>query len=128
MIISGIQSPKPEKDPVEAMASKISMSEVKHKEINRKIIASEVKIKENSKEVREVSDEKINRIAELMDKYVRSIQTDIQIQVHGATGKIMVKVISEETGKVIREIPSKELLDLAVRMEEMSGILFDQNV
>ena len=39
----------------------------------------------------------------------------------------MVKVISEEDGKVIREIPPKELLDLAAKMEEMTGALLNEN-
>ena len=63
-----------------------------------------------------------------MDSYVRSMQRDIKIQVNNSTGDISVKVISEETGKVIREIPSEEMLELAARMEEMSGVFFDQKV
>ncbi len=81
-----------------------------------------------SKEVKRATDEKIARITELMDNYVRSIQKDIKIQVNSDTGDILVKVISEETGKVIREIPSEEMLALAARMEEISGVLFDQKV
>jgi uncharacterized FlaG/YvyC family protein len=74
------------------------------------------------------TEEKIARISELMDSYVRSIQRDIKIQVNNETGDIMVKVISQETGKVIREIPSQEMLELAARMEEISGVFFDQKV
>ena len=70
---------------------------------------------------------KLERIAEAMDNYVRSIQRELKIQVHDGTGDIMVKVISEEDGKVIREIPPKELLDLAAKMEEMTGALLNEN-
>ena len=62
-----------------------------------------------------------------MDSYVSSIQRELQIQVHNKTGNLMVKVISKEDGKTIREIPPEELLNLAARMEELSGVLFDQN-
>ncbi|MBN1904140.1 MAG: flagellar protein FlaG [Deltaproteobacteria bacterium] len=81
-----------------------------------------------SKEIKKATDEKIAHITELVDSYVRSIQKDIKIQVNSDTGDISVKVISEETGKVIREIPSQEMLALAARMEEISGVLFDQKV
>jgi flagellar protein FlaG len=87
-----------------------------------------VNTEKQSKEVKRATDEKIARITELMDSYVRSIQKDIKIQVNSSTGDISVKVISEETGKVIREIPSQEMLELAARMEEISGVLFDQKV
>jgi flagellar protein FlaG len=87
-----------------------------------------VNTEKRSKEVKKATNEKIARITELMDSYVRSIQKDIKIQVNSDTGDILVKVISEETGKVIREIPSQEMLALAARMEEISGVLFDQKV
>ena len=72
--------------------------------------------------------EKIKRIADAMDSYVQSIQRDLNIQVHEETGKIMVKVVSRDTGKVIREIPPKELLDMAAKMDEMTGTLFSEKV
>lgn len=71
---------------------------------------------------------KIERIAEAMDNYVKSIERDIDIQVHEATGNIIVKVISGEDGKVLREIPPEEMLNLAAKMEEMTGLLFNENV
>ena len=76
----------------------------------------------------EVTNEKINRIAEAMNSYVQSVQRDLSIRVHEETGEIIVRVTSQESGKVIREIPSKELLDLAARVEEMAGTLFDEKV
>jgi len=46
--------------------------------------------------------------------------------VHQASGVVMVTVTDESTGEVIREIPPSEVLDLAARLEEMVGLLFDQ--
>lgn len=51
---------------------------------------------------------------------------DLRFSVHKASGKMMVTVIDESTGKVIREIPSSEVLELAAKMDEMVGIIFDQ--
>ena len=80
-----------------------------------------------AEKVHEVVQAKIARIAEAMDKYVNSVQKDLHITFHSSTGKVMVKVISEEDGKVIREIPAEELLDLAAKLEEMTGALFNEN-
>ena len=80
-----------------------------------------------AQKVHKTTQEKIQKIAEAMDSYVSSIQRELQIQVHGKTGNIMVKVISKEDGKTIREIPPEELLNLAARMEELSGVLFNRN-
>jgi flagellar protein FlaG len=105
-------------------------------------VSSSVNIKNNSlstennskkelqgiKQYLESMDDKIGRIAETMDSYLQSIQRDLKIQVDDKTGRIVVKVTSKESGKVIREIPPEELLDLAARIEEMTGILFDEKV
>jgi flagellar protein FlaG len=52
--------------------------------------------------------------------------TGLQFSVHENTGKIVVEVIDKTTHKTIREIPSKSIQDLADRMDEMLGILFDK--
>ena len=53
---------------------------------------------------------------------------DLQFTVHEASGEIMVTVREESTGEVIREIPPSEMLDLAAKLGEMVGLLFDQKV
>jgi flagellar protein FlaG len=72
--------------------------------------------------------EKIRHIAQAMDEYVRSTQRSLKIQVHPGTGDFMVKVISEEDGRTIREIPPEEVLNLAAKMEEMMGLIFNEKV
>jgi len=71
---------------------------------------------------------KIERIAQVMDDYVRSSQRSLRIQVHQGTGDFMVKVVSKEDGRTIREIPPEEVLNLAAKMEEMMGLLFNERV
>jgi uncharacterized FlaG/YvyC family protein len=51
----------------------------------------------------------------------------LKIQVHQGSGEIIIKVISEKDGTVIREITSKRLLKLAANMEDFSGTLFNSN-
>jgi len=118
---------KPNNGPVEAMVSNSSASATSAQKDNVSLL-KEARRESNARQVEESTNDKLNRIAEAMDSYVHSIQRYLKIQVHGGTGNIMVKVISQDTGKVIREIPSKEMLDLAAKMEEMTGTLFDENV
>lgn len=82
-------------------------------------------IQENIKESRKTEKARINRIAEALESYIRSVKRELNIQVHDETGNIMVRVISQEDGKVIREIPSKEILDLAAKLDEMTGMLLN---
>jgi flagellar protein FlaG len=73
------------------------------------------------------SQKRIERIADAMDSFVKSIQRDLDIQFDKGTGRTVVRVLSRETGEVIREIPPKELLELASRMEEMAGVLLNKS-
>lgn len=71
---------------------------------------------------------------EISQSFLDKLQQDIKIihgvglqfSVHKATGRIIVRVIEEETGKLVREIPPHELLNLASKIQEMLGILFNQ--
>lgn len=119
--------PKPIKGPVDLSASNVSTSgSDPQRDPYKDIISRNEKIHQSTEEVNKSKSAKLNQIAEAMDKYVQSVQRNLKIQVHGGTGTIMVKVISESDGKVIREIPPKELLDLAAKIEDMTGALFNE--
>jgi len=51
---------------------------------------------------------------------------ELQFSVNEASGRTVVTVTDAQTGEVIREIPPSEQLNLAARLEEMIGLLFDQ--
>lgn len=130
MIISEIQNFKAARDPVVTSAVDIlPISESsKQTDIENNHKTSDVNSIQRSEEIKEVTQEKIQRVSELMNDYIQSLQKDLKINVNNETGDIIVKVISGEDGKVIREIPSEELLALAARMEEIAGVIFDQIV
>jgi flagellar protein FlaG len=86
------------------------------------------KLHPSSDEMEQESREKVEKIAQFIDDYVRSSQRSLKIQVHSGTGKTIVKVISKEDGRIIREIPPEQVLNLAAKMEEMMGFLFDAKV
>lgn len=52
----------------------------------------------------------------------------LQFSVHEKSGRTMIKVMDKESSDIIREIPPKTVLDLAAKMDEMLGILFDSKV
>jgi len=72
----------------------------------------------------------LSEIAELVADSQRSLNmihsVDLSFTVHQASGEIMVTVKDEATGDVIREIPPSEVLNLAAKIDEMIGIIFDQ--
>jgi len=69
----------------------------------------------------------IDRVVDVLQSYIEANKTSLDISVNDATGDIVVKVISDD-GKVIREIPSEEVLHCAAMMEKLQGLMFDKNV
>lgn len=54
--------------------------------------------------------------------------THLNFSVHEETDRVMVKITDQDTGDVIREIPSKEFLDMAAKLQEMVGLMFDMKI
>jgi flagellar protein FlaG len=52
----------------------------------------------------------------------------LHFSVHETTGRTVVRVVDKETEKLIREIPPEEFLNLAAKLDEMIGIIFDKKV
>lgn len=76
----------------------------------------------------ELSPRDVNRTIEALKNYVRSNMKSLDISVDDRTDMIIVKVISQEDGRVIREIPSEECVDLAARMKWLEGLFIDRIV
>ena len=52
--------------------------------------------------------------------------TRFQYAVHDETGTIQVKLYNYLTGEVVQEIPSSKLLEFASHMQELSGLLLNE--
>lgn len=79
--------------------------------------AKETKEK-NEEELREAVD-KLNKTAVIFDRSLR-------FQVHDKTHRTMVSVVDIVQDKVIRQIPTEEVLDLVAKMDDYLGLIFDK--
>lgn len=55
---------------------------------------------------------------------VQDLQRNLDFSVDDSSGQVVVKVIDGESGKLIRQIPSEDLLRLSERLEDMRSLLF----
>ncbi len=66
---------------------------------------------------------------ERLEKTISMIKHNkLEFSIHEETGRTVVKIVDQDTGKVIKQLPPEELLDLAAKLEEMSGVLFDKKI
>ena len=67
-------------------------------------------------------------IAQNINSFLESIQTDLKVEIHKETHTPIFKVVRRQDAKVIREVPPRELLDIEVKIKDMVGSLFDTSV
>ncbi|MGY4825301.1 flagellar protein FlaG [Stutzerimonas chloritidismutans] len=59
---------------------------------------------------------------------VQDLQRNLDFSVDDSSGQVVVKVMDGESGKLIRQIPSEDLLRLSERLEDMRSLLFKAEV
>lgn len=73
--------------------------------------------------------ESIKRLVEEMQKNLDNLSVALQFSTYGGNDhKVAIIVSDPETGKVIREIPSKDLQNLYAKMNELTGMILDGEV
>ena len=66
------------------------------------------------------------KAAQEIQTFLQSNGRNLNIQVDGNTGYHVVTVTNPETGEVIRQMPSPELLKIAQSLPQMKGLFVDQ--
>lgn len=70
--------------------------------------------------------EKAEELVTSINEFLKPHYTSISFKVHDETDRYYIEVVDKDTEKVIREIPSKELLDIYAKMTEFIGIFIDK--
>jgi flagellar protein FlaG len=70
--------------------------------------------------------EVVAKAAEQIQSFVKSMGRDLSFSVDQTTGYQVVRVIDPNTGELVRQLPSKELLDIARSMAELHNGLVSQ--
>jgi len=67
----------------------------------------------------------MNDAVERIRTQVQGLQRDLNFSVDDTTGQVVVQVLDGDSGKVVRQIPSEDILRLAERLDEMRSLLFE---
>ena len=54
---------------------------------------------------------------------MKSIKSELDFSVDDDTGKTVVRVIDKQTGTLIRQMPSREMLEIAKALDRLQGLL-----
>lgn len=77
-----------------------------------------------------LSEMMLKKTADDLNDYMDDLQTDLGFSIRnkGNDHEIIVEIKNRKSNEVIKQIPSKELLEIKKKMEELTGLLFDHKV
>lgn len=87
--------------------------------------ATQVKEKPKEEE-KELEREDVDKVLEFLNDSSTLFNLSLRFKIHDESSKIVVSVTNADTDEVIRQIPTQEVLDLAERLNEMVGVLFNE--
>ncbi|WP_078414313.1 flagellar protein FlaG [Priestia abyssalis] len=83
---------------------------------------------ERSLEQKDLNKKQLEEIVKSLNDFVQPTHISIQFELHEESEQYYVEVIDENTKEIIREIPSKKMLDIYTAMTEFLGVMFDQKI
>ncbi len=63
-----------------------------------------------------------------MNKFLESVDTQLRFKMHDELNEYYVTIVDSKTDEVIREIPSKKLMDMHAEMKKFLGLLIDRKI
>lgn len=76
---------------------------------------------------KEVGSKILAQAVNQVDKMLASFDDTLHISIHEKTKRVMVRIVNEKTGEVIREFPAKQFLDMvATFQKQLAGLFVDE--
>ena len=72
--------------------------------------------------------EKAKQLTESMNNFLESTNTQLRFKFHDQLHEYYVTIVNSKTDEVVREIPSKKLMDMHAAMREFLGLLIDRKI
>lgn len=81
---------------------------------------------ENRAILRKEVQDRIDDVLAYLNNEMRMRSRQLKFGVDRQSNATVIQVVRTDTGAVIRQIPSQELLDLANNLEQLKGLMFDE--
>ncbi|MDC9497151.1 MULTISPECIES: flagellar protein FlaG [unclassified Pseudoalteromonas] len=72
--------------------------------------------------------EQLEKVAQQLQDFMGEMNRSLQFQVDEDSGRDVIKVLDKDTGDIIKQYPSEEVLSLVSKLSETAGLLIDQTV
>jgi flagellar protein FlaG len=91
----------------------------------RTVVQENQPMEENHKDP---SKKQVESAVEKLNDFVEPLRTNLKFQLHEELNEYYVTVVNPNTNEVIKEIPSKKILDMYAAMADYMGFLIDKKI
>lgn len=74
---------------------------------------------------KQLKPEQISNIVKTINNNIQSLNQNVNFSYDESIKSLVVNVVDSKTGKVIRQIPPKDIVNLQKKMSEVIGLIFD---
>lgn len=71
-------------------------------------------------------EERAKAAADRINEFIEAFTRDLQFTVDKDTERVVLKVVDRQSGKVIRQIPSEEALEIAKALDDLKGLIITE--
>lgn len=75
-----------------------------------------------------LSAKQVQQSLEEINKVMAGLSISVQFRIDPGYKELIVKVVDQDTGKLIRQIPTEEVVKMSKAMDNLKGLLFAQSV
>ncbi|MDD5335619.1 MAG: flagellar protein FlaG [Rhodoferax sp.] len=79
-------------------------------------------------EAGKLSAEQARQTLQEINKVMDALSISVQFQIDPDYKEVIIKVVDQDTGKVIRQLPSEDVVRVAKALDNLKGLLFAQAV
>lgn len=90
--------------------------------------AQQVDVRKEQDEKKVLTKEEAEHVVNGMNEFLKPQFTSLQFKIHDETERYYVEVVDQDSKKVIREIPAKQLLDMYAKMTDFLGLFIDKKL
>ncbi|WP_338655575.1 flagellar protein FlaG [Sporosarcina psychrophila] len=90
--------------------------------------AIQEKVQQKAGNEQQLPTDKAKQMTDSMNTFLESANTQLRFKFHEKLNEYYVTIVDSTTDEVIREIPSKKLLDIYAAMREFVGLLVDRKI
>ena len=110
--------------PVENITSQTSLPSINsNQDTDRKL-----NIEQTQLPLDQPSKEQLEKAVKGINDFIETSNTHIQFKLHEKLNEYYVTVVDNDTKEVVREIPSKKVLDVYAAMTEFIGLIVDKKI